>query len=328
MKTTSLVSPTEILRKYNDTFDQPTFGDQYDKVYDGVYYFIRNEGKQIRPLLLMLACDMLGGDIDKALNPAYAIQMFHNSTLVHDDIIDKSEYRRGQLTVNKKFGRNTAIMAGDMMFIIAYEYLLNHSDNSNLHQILKIFNQTAVKIMEGQQIDLEFENRDHISEDEYLSMIECKTSVLIAASMEIGAIIAEASEQNCHHIYEFGRNIGIAFQIKDDWLDVFGSAELTGKKIGQDIVRNKKTYLFVKALQLANEEQKIKIDHALKQTDDNKKINKVLELYHELNIQGHTKEKMNYFYDKAFHHLALIDIDPYRKESITEITNQLYTRKK
>lgn len=321
----TMLSETDLSNLYERTFSKVILHDNHVDLYDPVYYFMANEGKRIRPLLVLNACNMFGGDIQQALNPAFAVQMFHNFTLVHDDIMDESELRRGQKTVHKIYGQNQAILTGDIILIIAYKYLVQ-TEERNLTQLFNIFNQTAIQIIEGQQMDMEFENRLVVTEQEYLTMIEYKTSVLLAASLKMGAIIAHTSTTNQDLIYEFGRNLGLAFQLKDDYLDSFGDGVKTGKKVGGDIMQNKKTFLFVQALSKANESTKQKIEELLVCQDEDKKISEMLEVYADLKVDQANEALMCEYFDKALKNLESIDIDQERKEPLFDLANKIFMR--
>jgi geranylgeranyl diphosphate synthase type II len=204
--------------------------------------------------LVLLACNLFSDDIEQAINPAIGLEIFHNFTLLHDDIMDHADIRRGNPTVHVKWDENTAILSGDAMFIKAYEYFLD-CKSPNFREILKVFNETALEVCEGQQYDMEFETRENVSEDEYLQMIRLKTSVLLAAALKIGALIGGAEQKDAEFLYEFGINLGLAFQLQDDLLDVYGDVNVFGKKIGGDIVANKKTFMLIKALEIAKGEE-------------------------------------------------------------------------
>ena len=224
-----------------------TYPKSPDLLYDPIKYIMGLQGKRIRPLLLLMAYQLFDDNVERALSPAIAIELFHNFTLLHDDIMDNAPLRRGNPTVHKKWNSNVAILSGDVMMIQAFQ-LLAKVDSNSLKEVLDVFNKVAIKVCEGQQWDMNFETQENVILAEYMKMIEYKTAVLVAASLQIGAFIAGASQEQQHHMYEFGINMGIAFQLKDDFLDVFGSPEAFGKQVGGDILANKKTFLYLSIL--------------------------------------------------------------------------------
>ena len=249
-------------------------------LYEPITYTLNLGGKRIRPALLMLSNNLFGGKDEAALNSALAIEVFHNFTLLHDDIMDEAPLRRGRPSVYKKWNTNVAILSGDVMLMQAIQ-LLSKKNHPNLHRTLSIFNTTAIQVCEGQQLDMDFEESSSVSIDDYLKMIELKTAVLLAASLKIGAIISHASSDNAHHIYEFGKNLGIAFQLMDDILDLYGNTDKVGKRIGGDVIVNKKTYLLLKAQELATGKTAKDLDFCLtsKVLDDASKVERVTAIF-------------------------------------------------
>ena len=237
-----LASLSEMIENRIKNLDYP---DNPDSLYNPIRYIMGIPGKRIRPLLLLMAYQLFDQNLEKAISSAIAVEHFHNFTLLHDDIMDNAPLRRGRPTVHEKWNNNIAILSGDVMMIQAYQLLLD-VDPKNLKQVLDVFSKTAIKVCEGQQWDIDFETQKNVSLTDYIKMIEFKTGVLIASSLEIGAIIAESSFKEQNHLYEFGINIGIAFQLKDDLLDVFGTPDVFGKQVGGDIIANKKTFLYLK----------------------------------------------------------------------------------
>ena len=246
----------------NQALDSLSLDKEPKELYDPIKYTLDLGGKRIRPALLLLANDLFGGTDDKAINSALAIEVFHNFTLVHDDIMDDAPLRRGKDTVYKKWDTNIAILSGDVMLVQAIQ-LLSKNNHAHLHDVLNIFNTTAIQVCEGQQMDMNFETSSSVAIDDYLKMIELKTAVLVAASLKIGAILGQASSDSSHHIYEFGKNLGIAFQLMDDILDLYGNPEKVGKRVGGDVIANKKTYLLLKAQELATGKTKKDLDFCL-----------------------------------------------------------------
>lgn len=276
-------------------------------LYKPIEYIMGLPAKRLRPMLVLMAYQLFEDDIATALSPAIAIELFHNFTLLHDDIMDNAPLRRGNPTVHQKWNSNIAILSGDVMMIKAYQ-MLTQVETQKLNAILDCFNKAAIKVCEGQQLDMDFENRDNVNLDEYIHMIEYKTAVLLAASLQIGAITAGASKEEQDNLYAFGINIGIAFQLKDDFLDVFGAAESFGKQIGGDISANKKTFLYLKALQLADHNTRKKLQ--IYYTNHNKsaeKVDEVKSIFNRLDLQKHLVDSMRAYYKKAMRHLNIIN---------------------
>ena len=253
-------------------------------LYDSIKYVLNIGGKRIRPILMLLSHQLFSDDIEKSLKAALGIEVFHNFTLLHDDIMDESPLRRGLQTVHEKWDNNTAILSGDTMLVQAFD-LISQVENKNLRKVLEVFNKASTEVCEGQKWDMNFEERKDVTLSEYLKMIEYKTSVLLATSLQIGGINAGASAEQQHHLYEFGKNIGISFQLKDDLLDVFGNPETFGKQVGGDIIANKKTFLYLKALQLANGSQRKQLIQLFSEVENENKVDEVKSIFSDLNIQ-------------------------------------------
>ncbi|PLX19439.1 MAG: isoprenyl synthetase, partial [Marinilabiliales bacterium] len=250
----------------NKKISNEKIGREPFSLYDPIKYTLESGGKRIRPVLVLMTCNLFSDKIEHALRPAIGLEIFHNFTLLHDDIMDHADIRRGNPTVHKKWNENAAILSGDAMFIKAYEYFLD-CQSTNFREILKIFNSTALEVCEGQQYDMEFEEKAIVTEAEYLRMIELKTSVLLAAALKIGALLGGANEKDADLLYQFGLNIGLAFQLQDDYLDVYGDVKVFGKKIGGDIVANKKTFMLIKAQEMARGEIKEQLNQLLNEQD-------------------------------------------------------------
>ena len=279
------------------------------KLYQPIDYVIGLGGKRMRPILVLIAHQLFDTDIKKALAPALGIEVFHNFTLLHDDIMDNAPLRRGKKTVHEKWNNNIAILSGDTMLVHAYQ-LLSDVDKSIVKEVLSVFNKAATQVCEGQQWDMDFETQENVQLADYMKMIENKTAVLLAASLQIGGIIAGASKENQNNLYHFGLNMGIAFQLKDDLLDAFGNPDEFGKQIGGDIIANKKTFLYLKALQLANDKQKESLVNYFKtQEQTEQKVMGVKTIFTDLDIPKHTKDMMKAYYTKAMKHLDAIDSD-------------------
>mgnify|MGYP001241164801 CR=1 FL=1 len=280
-----------------------------ENLYKPIDYVIGLGGKRMRPILVLIAHQLFDTDIKKALAPALGIEVFHNFTLLHDDIMDNAPLRRGKKTVHEKWNNNVAILSGDTMLVHAYQ-LLSDVDKSIVKEVLSVFNKTATQVCEGQQWDMDFETQENVQLANYMKMIENKTAVLLAASLQIGGITANASKENQNNLYHFGLNMGIAFQLKDDLLDAFGNPDEFGKQIGGDIIANKKTFLYLKALQLANDKQKESLVNYFKtQEQTEQKVMGVKTIFTDLDIPKHTKDMMKAYYTKAMKHLDAIDSD-------------------
>jgi geranylgeranyl diphosphate synthase type II len=284
-------------------------------------------GKRMRPVLLLLAHHLYSDDHNEALNAAVAIETFHNFSLIHDDIMDAAPLRRGHATVHEKWNLNTAILSGDVMLVKAYDYFLNYP-NDLVSDLIRLFNKTAVEVCEGQQIDMLFEKQQNVTVDEYIRMIELKTAVLLGCSMEMGALIARAPKKEAEMLYEFGRLMGIAFQLQDDFLDIYANPDKFGKQVGGDIIANKKTFLWIEAHALANENQLKELQYweNLQVFKAEDKVTAVTKIYNELNIPQLTQNKINEFADKAFSILSEINGNNSVKDLLVQLSNDLLVR--
>ena len=292
-------------------------------LYQPIKYVLNIGGKRMRPILMLLSHQLFSSNINKSVKSALAIEVFHNFTLLHDDIMDDAPLRRGRKTVHEKWDVNTAILSGDTMLVQSYE-LISEVEDKNLREVLEVFNKAAREVCEGQQWDMDFENREDVTILEYLKMIEYKTSILLAAALKIGAINAGASKEETDNIYQFGVNIGIAFQLKDDLLDAFGNPENFGKQVGGDILSKKKTYLYLKALQNANSVQLQSLLNCFSSDNNENNIDKVKSIFLELGIPKLTLDLMNEYYDKAMVHLDAIESN--NKEPLVLFAKQLKER--
>ncbi|MDY6801026.1 MAG: polyprenyl synthetase family protein [Bacteroidota bacterium] len=296
-------------------------------LYDPINYTLASGGKRIRPALVLLAFNLFSDDIQMAVKPAIGLEVFHNFTLLHDDIMDQAEIRRGIPSVHKKWNENTAILSGDAMLIKAYDYFLD-IDSPKYREILKVFNQTALEVCEGQQYDMEFENRANVTEKEYLRMIELKTSVLLAGALKIGALLGNAHAADANLLYEYGKNIGLAFQLQDDLLDVYGDEKVFGKQIGGDIVSNKKTFLLIKAKEIACDEDLKTLEYWLQNNQENReeKIKAVTKIYDNLNIKEITKKKILSLTQKALNLLDEVKVENHKKIELKNLAGKLINR--
>jgi len=319
---------TEQLQQILDTaIKNLKFPDQPKQLYDPITYIINLGGKRVRPLLVLMATELFGKDAHDSIHAAMAIEVFHNFTLVHDDIMDNAPLRRGKATVHEKCSTNTAILSGDVMMVEANKNLAKVNPIF-LKDVLDTFNSTAQGVCEGQQLDMEFESRDDVSIEEYINMIRLKTAVLLGGALKLGAIIAGASEKDADLIYQFGENIGIAFQLQDDILDVYADPEKFGKQVGGDIIANKKTFLLLKAFELAEGDIKESLDTwtAYKDFDIKEKVATVTSVYNTLDIQNIAKETMNNYLDKALNFFEQINASTEQKNNLLTLTNQLMAR--
>lgn len=310
----------EYLEKYS-TLKEPK------NLYQPIDYILNLGGKRLRPVLTLMTTEIFGEDYFKALNAALAVEVFHNFSLIHDDIMDEAPIRRGKETVHEKWDLNTGILSGDAMLIMAYQLFENY--DTNIFQALaKLFSKTALEVCEGQQYDIDFETRDDVTIPEYLKMIEFKTAVLVGAAMKMGAIVAKASEEDQNNIYEFGKNLGIAFQLQDDYLDVFGDSETFGKQIGGDIIENKKTYLYLMALENCDEEETAELQnlYSINPKNNTDKIKTVKELFITSGSAKATEVAIEIFTVKAFTVLDSIKISNDKKAILKQFGEQLMKR--
>ena len=295
-------------------------------LYEPIHYILQLGGKRLRPVLTLLTCDLFGGKAKNALDAALAIEVFHNFTLVHDDIMDSAPIRRGKDTVHIKWDENTGILSGDAMMIMANQCFESYDANI-FKELMVLFNKTALEVCEGQQLDMDFETRNDVLIPEYLTMITNKTSVLVAAAMKMGAIIAEASSEESNKIYDFGLNLGIAFQLQDDYLDTFGDAAVFGKQIGGDILENKKTFLYLTALEVSTDQDKTKLlDHYNLREQNNDKVEAVTNLFRENKIPEITISEIEEYSNKAFEVLETMNISNDKKEVLKNFGLNLMKR--
>lgn len=295
-------------------------------LYEPVRYIFELGGKRMRPALMLSACDLFGGDINQAIPPAIGVEVFHNFTLMHDDIMDEAPLRRGEETVHSRWNTNNAILSGDVMFVMGYQ-LMCQVRHEILPDVLSVFSKTATEVCEGQQLDMDFEERSDVTIDEYIEMIRLKTSVLLAGSLKIGGIIAGATGQDLEHIYKFGENIGIAFQLRDDLLDVYGDANKFGKQVGGDILANKKTYLLLKAFADASEEQQAKLNNlSSKSTNPDTKVAETMAIYEALGIREKTESVMHRYFEQAMEDLKAVNVAKERKSELIKFAEILLVR--
>ncbi len=314
-------------KKIKDRISELNFNKKPSELYDPINYILGLGGKRLRPALCLLACDMYEGNIDEAINSAIGIEIFHNFTLLHDDIMDEAPIRRGKPTVHQKWNSNIAILSGDTMMALAYEYIMNAPENVR-QQVFSIFNKTVIEVCEGQQYDMNFETQKVVLISDYIEMIRLKTAVLFAGSLQIGAAIGGAAKEDAENLYSFGINIGIAFQLKDDLLDVFSDENKFGKKTGGDILTNKKTFLYLKAFELAEgKTYELLQDYFQKDFNDHsEKINGVKKIYKELNVDKTTNKEIDIYYNHAMEYFERVNVPQEKKSALLKFADQLKQR--
>jgi geranylgeranyl diphosphate synthase, type II len=314
----------ELSKLFEDKFNTRHFPIHTETLYNPAQYILQLGGKRVRPVSVLMGNELFDEIVPDAYEMAIAVELFHNFTLIHDDIMDKAPVRRGLATVHAKFGESTALLAGDVMLVKCYDYL-NKLKSSSFHKVLHIFNHTAAQVCEGQQLDMDFEKRETVSLDEYVNMITLKTSVLLAASLQLGAVLGGTTDRNQHHIYEFGKNLGIAFQLQDDYLDAFGNPSTFGKQVGGDIIANKKTFLMIRAMEVADSSSKNELQQ-LMQTNDAGKVEKVLSIFKQCDVDTWAKELKEKYLQKALQHLEEIAVVSKRKEPLKQLALFLIER--
>ncbi len=297
------------------------------ELYEPMQYMMNLGGKRLRPALLLMGCDAFGGDIYQAINPAIAIEVFHNFTLMHDDIMDNAPLRRGKTTVHEKWNSSVGILSGDAMLVEGYKLMMQVNEKV-LRPVLEIFNDTAIAVCEGQQLDMNFETLKTVNISSYINMIRLKTAVVLGGALKIGALIAGSDSYDADLIYTFGEDLGIAFQLQDDILDVYGDPEKFGKQVGGDILSNKKTYLLIKALETAGQDQLKELNYWLNLTnfDAVKKVSAVRSLFDELEIREKAEQEMNRYAQNALENLKKLDLPEIQKSQLFEFADMLLVR--
>lgn len=317
----------QYLSEINDTISQIYYPKNPNGLYEPVKYTLSLGGKRIRPLLTLMGCELFGKNRKEAIAPATAIEIFHNFTLLHDDVMDKAELRRGKPTVHCVWNENTAILSGDVMQIMAYKELTK-TPFPYLKETLELFSKMAAEICEGQQYDMEFENRQDVTVEDYMMMIRLKTAVLLGCALQIGATIADAPKHDAMLLYQFGDDLGLAFQLKDDYLDVYGDSRVFGKKIGGDILNNKKTFMLISALNKADKDTRTELDSWIEKTDFNpeEKIAAVTRIYNRLGIDRLCENEMEKLYQSALKSLRQIGVSETQKEMLYYLAAQMMKR--
>ncbi len=323
-----MYTSTEIQHSVNEFLAHLPYERKPKSLYAPIEYVLSAGGKRLRPVLLLMAYNLYKDDIESAMWTACGLETYHNYTLLHDDLMDKADVRRGRMTVHKKWDENTAILSGDSMLVLAYERIAK-CDSSKLPAVLDCFTETALEIGEGQQYDMDFETRSDVSEEEYIEMIRLKTSVLLACALKIGAILAGADVEDQENLYHFGENIGLAFQLQDDYLDVYGDEKVFGKAIGGDICNNKKTYMFINACLLAEGEDKAQLDAWLSAEtfDRTEKIKAVTAIYNKIGVDKLAQSKMSHYLDVAKEYLSKVNVSEERKAQLKRYAEELMQRK-
>lgn len=313
--------------KISNHFELLALNKEPKNLYEPIQYILSLGGKRLRPVLTLMATEVFDVDCTKALSAATAVEVFHNFSLIHDDIMDDAPLRRGNETVHEKWNINTGILSGDAMLILAYQFFEDYEPKI-FQELAKLFSKTALEVCEGQQYDIDFETRDDVTIPEYLKMIEYKTAVLVGAAMKMGAIVAETSEENKNLIYDFGLNLGIAFQLQDDYLDAFGNPETFGKQVGGDIIENKKTYLYLKAIEFAQPEEKEQLLHlfSIQPNDNTDKINSVKDIFNQTGASEATKKAIQDFTFSAFETLEKMNISNDKKMILKAFGEKLMSR--
>ena len=324
-----MIKPEQLLQTLQIEFDKQSYGEHPIELYEPIRYIMSLGGKRFRPLLTLLAASIYSDHWENAVKPAMAVEVFHNFTLMHDDIMDQAPLRRGKPTVHEKWNANTAILSGDVMLIRAYDLLLD-IPAEKLRRVLERFNKTAAEVCEGQQLDMNFETRWDVTEEEYLGMIRLKTSVLLGFALELGGIIGGADEESIQLLYSAGENMGIGFQLKDDLLDVYGDPDKFGKQVGGDIISNKKTFLLIEALSKADHDAKTELDKwiGLETFDKQEKVAGVTAIYEKLGIRAFTEQKIQEYFTKGLSSLHALKIDEERKQPLLQFAEQLVEREK
>lgn len=319
---------SELLEKINAHIAALQFDRRPMGLYEPVSYVLSLGGKRIRPVLMLMAYNLYKEDVESIFSQATGIEVYHNYTLLHDDLMDKADRRRGKPTVHKVWNENTAILSGDAMLVLAYQFMAEGCPASLLKPVMDLFSQTALEICEGQQFDMDFETRDDVSEAEYLEMIRLKTSVLLAAALKVGALLGGASQKDADRLYDFGMNLGVAFQLKDDLLDVYGDTNVFGKNIGGDILCNKKTYLLIQAFRQASDAQRIELERWVKaeQFDPAEKVASVTALYDAIGVKTLCEQKIQAYTQRAEESLALVGVSSERKRELHELMESLMYR--
>lgn len=317
----------EILEIVNRALAGLHYPQRPQDLYEPIRYVLSMGGKRIRPVLMLMSYNLYRDDVERIVMPAIGLETYHNFTLLHDDLMDRADVRRGFQTVHKRWNDNQAILSGDTMLVLAFQRMAQ-CDERLLPSVMELFATTALEIDEGQQYDIDFEKRNDVTEDEYIEMIRLKTSVLLACALKMGALLAEAPADDASALYDFGEQLGLAFQLQDDYLDVYGDFKTFGKRIGGDILCNKKTFMLINAFQRANEEQRRELEKWItaEYFDEEEKIKAVTRLYDEIGIPQLARQKIEYYYQLAEQSLAKVDLPKERKQLLWQYAQQMMNR--
>lgn len=319
--------PNQLSQRINQYIKELAFSRKPQGLYNPIEYVLSPGGKRIRPVLMLMAYNLYRDDVEAIFDPATAIEVYHNYTLLHDDLMDRADMRRGKATVHKVWNDNAAILSGDAMLVLAYQYMARVKADC-LKPVMDLFSQTALEICEGQQLDMEFETRHDVTEEEYIEMIRLKTSVLLAASLKIGALLGDASSADANALYDFGMHMGVAFQLKDDWLDVYGDPAVFGKKIGGDILCNKKTYMLIQALRSAKGDQLNELNDWIEaeQPNPQEKIAAVTRIYNATGVKQMCEEQIALYTRKGLESLERVALPAEMKEQLSQLMLGLIDR--
>lgn len=319
--------PNQLSQRINQYIKELAFSRKPQGLYNPIEYVLSPGGKRIRPVLMLMAYNLYRDDVEAIFDPATAIEVYHNYTLLHDDLMDRADMRRGKATVHKVWNDNAAILSGDAMLVLAYQYMARVKTDC-LKPVMDLFSQTALEICEGQQLDMEFETRHDVTEEEYIEMIRLKTSVLLAASLKIGALLGGASSADANALYDFGMHMGVAFQLKDDWLDVYGDPAVFGKKIGGDILCNKKTYMLIQALRSAKGDQLNELNDWIEaeQPNPQEKIAAVTRIYNATGVKQMCEEQIALYTRKGLESLGRVALPAEMKEQLSQLMLGLIDR--
>lgn len=318
----------QLLEKVNAFLASLPYNRRPASLYEPVRYVLSMGGKRLRPVLMLLAYNLYKEDPESILMQAIGLETYHNYTLLHDDLMDNADLRRGHETVHRKWNANQAILSGDSMLVLAYERIMKDCPQDKLKPVLDLFTETALQIGEGQQYDMDFETRTDVTEDEYIEMIRLKTSVLLACALKMGAILADAPEEDAENLYKFGEQVGLAFQLQDDYLDVYGDEKVFGKAIGGDITSNKKTYMLINAFIHANDEQRKELTHwiTVKDFDRKEKVAAVTRLYNEIGIDKLAQQKIEYYFGESRKYLNAVKVSDERKQHLRDYAQKMLHR--
>lgn len=322
-----MMTAEQIQKLVNEHLAHVTDGRRPETLYEPIKYVLSLGGKRIRPTLMLMAYNLYKEDPESIITTACALETYHNYTLLHDDLMDNADMRRGHATVHVKWNANTAILSGDSMLVMAYQ-MMSQCAPEKLKAVMDLFTKTALEIGEGQQYDMDFEQRDDVSEDEYIEMIRLKTSVLLACALEMGAVLADAPQTDAANLYKFGEQLGLAFQLQDDYLDVYGDPKVFGKAIGGDITSNKKTYMLINAFRLADSRQRAELEHwcSAKIDSPQEKISAVTRLYNEIGIDKLALQKISSYFDRAQEYLNKVRVTETRKQELNDYVHRMMHR--